>query len=168
MLLQKYEAWSDQQKNDSKEYELATHIACNGEEGIESIRPEFALFIMQEHMRKNLVWSVLVWRAWLLWWTRAEQLHRWASQHQNNATSSIRTLLHCANMNAWYKAWHWALEEQPANVGMYLEPAKKQFVQAMVFLKEEKTLLRSILQIALKEESWYATMSQTENDKVTL
>lgn len=167
-MLQKYEAWTQDDSSAPKEYAVAVHICCNGEDDTELFRPEFALFLMSEHIAKKLPWDVLVWRAWLIWWTRAEQLHRWASAQQVNAQGSARTLLACANANAWYKAWHWAIEEQPAKVGLYLNPARERLAQAMTQIKEEKTILRSILQIAMKEEPWYDTAKLAEQQNLTL
>ena len=165
-LLQKYEAWSQDTRSSAKEYAVAVHICCNGEDANVLLRPDFALFMMNDHLDKKLPWNVLVWRAWLIWWTRAEQLHRWASSQQNNAHGSAKTLLLCANANAWYKAWNWALDEKPENVGLYLQPARERFAQAMQRLKEEKSLLRSILQIALKEEPWYETAKLAEQQNI--
>lgn len=165
-LLQQFEAWTQDTSSASKEYAIAVHICCNGENNTDMFRPEFALRLMREHISKKLPWTVLVWRAWLIWWTRAEQLHQWASAQQVNAQGPAKTLLYCANANAWYKAWHWALEEEPGNVGLYLIPARERFAQAMVQIKNEKTVLRSILQIAMTEELWYETAKLAEQSNV--
>ena len=167
-LLQKYEVWLQNKESAPKEYAVAVHICCNGEDDVEFFRPEFALHAMNEHIAKQLPWDVLVWRAWLIWWTRAEQLFHWTSLQQKNAQGSAKTLLLCANANAWYKAWHWALEEEPGNVGLYLNPARENFAQAMQQIKSEKTVLRSILQIAMKEEPWYETAKLAEQQNLSM
>lgn len=167
-LLQKYEAWSQDLASAPKEYAVAVLICCNGEEDTELFRPEFALEMMSDHITKKLPWNVLIWRAWLIWWTRAEQLRRWASAQQVNAQGPAKTLLVCANANAWYKAWHWAIEEEPGQVGLYLVPARERFVQAMAQIKDEKTVLRSILQIAMKEEPWYETAKLAEKQNLSV
>lgn len=156
-LLHKYQAWTQDTASSSKQYALAVHICCNGEDAAELFRPEFALHLMSEHITKKLPWDVLVWRSWLIWWTRAEQIKQWASEQQINARGSARTILMYASANAWYKAWHWALEEKPENVGLYLAPARERLDRAMTQIKEEKTVLHSILEIALSEEPWYET-----------
>lgn len=168
VLLQKYQTWTQDIASNSKQYAVAVHICCNGEDDAKLFRSEFALHIMNEHIAKKLPWDVLVWRAWLIWWTRAEQLQRWATEQQVNAQGSARTLLICANANAWYKAWHWALEEQPENVGLYLAPARERFARAMTQIKEEKTVLRRILQIAMNEEPWYETAKLAEQKNISV
>lgn len=167
-LLQKYEVWTQDNASTPKEYAVAVHICCNGEDDAELFRPEFALHMMNEHIARKLPWDVFVWRAWLIWWTRVEQLCRWTSVQQVNAQGSAKTLLVCASANAWYKAWHWALEEEPGNVGLYLNPARERFAQALLHIKEEKTVLRSILQIAMKEEPWYDTAKLAEQQNLSM
>lgn len=168
VLLQKYEAWAQDTASATKEYAMAVHICCNGEDETELFRPEYALHLMSEQIAKKMPWSVLVWRAWLIWWTRAEQLRRWTSAQQANAQGPAKTLLVCANANAWYKAWHWALEEQPGSVALYLSPARERFAQALLQIKEEKTVLRSIVQIAMKEEPWYETAKLAEQQNLSV
>lgn len=167
LLLQKYEAWEQDVTSETKEYALAVHICCNGEDDVEFFRPDFAYYLMQAQMDK-ISGNVLLSRAWLLWWTRAEQLHRWAGEQQLNAQGSAKTMLQCANANAWYKAWHWAVEEHPEKVGLYLKPARERMTQAMHALKNEKTVLRSILQIALKEEPWYETAKLVDQQNLSV
>ena len=159
-LLSLYESWAATPDNGTKQYALALDIATNGEENV-SYRPEFAGWLIQDHLDKQHPMDVLVWRAWVLWWTRAEQLQGWASKYQYHWAGLLETLLCSAKANAWNKAWHWALDEHPDQVGLYKEKAQKSYEEAMMALNKERHPVRTIIQIALKDEPWYTTLNES-------
>lgn len=159
-LHQLYSVWAQDQRDENKSASLAVCILGNGEEGHQLFRIEFVRALLQEHFARKRVVNILVFRAFFVWWTRAEQQTRCVHPMVAQVQGPLKVLLQCAVANAWYKAWNWALEERAENAGMYEKDAQRHFAQALEMLKteQESPALRGVLQIALKDEPWFTNL----------
>ena len=150
-----------QQESDAVvQYQLASTIALNGSNNmLPSFRNTYALEIMTLHFQwlhaRGLDANVTLWRAWFIWWTRHEQLHFGIDPIKPSVVGPLKMLLTCAQANAWNKAWHWALLDNATDAVKYEKEAKVFLKEAHHALRHEKHPLRTLLSIALKEESWY-------------